>query len=86
MRFVYPVLALGIVLMHAFCWYLGLMYRGHHEAFDWAFQRHVPGTRVATPTPKRGFAVVSKQNAAQARPVQPIAPTPVIPIARNERE
>jgi len=32
----------GIYLAHYFCVYLGLLYRAHHDAFPWAFQRHIP--------------------------------------------
>jgi hypothetical protein len=37
---VLPALAIGIYLMHYFCWYLGLLYKAHHEEFDWVLQRH----------------------------------------------
>ena len=37
----YPLLSVGIYLAHFFCWYLGLLYRAHHDAFPWALQRHV---------------------------------------------
>jgi hypothetical protein len=37
----YPLLSVGIYLAHFFCWYLGLLYRAHHDSFPWAFQRHV---------------------------------------------
>jgi hypothetical protein len=37
----YPLLSVGIYIAHFFCWYLGLLYRAHHDAFPWAFQRHV---------------------------------------------
>lgn len=35
------LLMLGIYLMHAFCWQLGLLYRAKHHAFPWALQRHI---------------------------------------------
>ncbi len=35
-----PSLVIGIYLMHAFCWEIGLLYRFHHEAFPWLFQRY----------------------------------------------
>jgi hypothetical protein len=38
----FPALFLGIYLMHYFCFFLGLMYRKHHDHFPWAFQRHIP--------------------------------------------
>jgi hypothetical protein len=46
--FSYPVLCLGIYLLHLFGWQCGLYYRGHHEQFDWLFQRHV---RTTPPPP-----------------------------------
>jgi hypothetical protein len=65
----YPLLTVGIYLAHFFCWYLGLLYRGHHHQFPWTLQRHVrdPATQVArfglrglptsgapgTPTPRK---------------------------------
>ncbi|HWB52587.1 MAG TPA: hypothetical protein VG722_00275, partial [Tepidisphaeraceae bacterium] len=42
---VYPLLVIGVYLMHYFCWYLGLMYRDFHDQFPWVLQRHIP-TRV----------------------------------------
>jgi hypothetical protein len=40
-----PILAAGVYLMHFACWYLGLQYRAHHEAFEWILQRHVASKR-----------------------------------------
>jgi len=37
----YPMLALGIYLMHAFCWIMGWVYQRHHVEFPWVLQRHV---------------------------------------------
>ena len=34
-------LAGGIYLMHAFCWQLGLLYRGRHTQFPWVYQHHI---------------------------------------------
>jgi hypothetical protein len=36
----YGLLVMGIVLMHGFCWHLGLQYRFHHHDFGWVFQFH----------------------------------------------
>ena len=54
----YGLMMLGIVLMHGFCWYLGLQYRAHHEEFDWFYQKHHrkieavrPATGTTTSTP-----------------------------------
>ncbi|HEV7298017.1 MAG TPA: hypothetical protein VGN72_01535 [Tepidisphaeraceae bacterium] len=38
----FPMLCLGIFLMHLFCWRCGLYYRENHFGFDWVYQRHVP--------------------------------------------
>jgi hypothetical protein len=46
----YGFLLAGIYLMHAFSWYLGLVYRAHHDSFPWAHQRFIrtsPRERVA---------------------------------------
>src|SRR5205814_1149982 len=45
----YPMLVLGMFVMHGFCWYLALQYRRHHEAFGWAFQKHI--RTLPTPPP-----------------------------------
>jgi len=39
---VFSMLLVGIYFAHYFAWYLGLLYRHHHKAFPWVFQRHVP--------------------------------------------
>ena len=38
---VLPALGAGVYLMHYFMWYLGLMYRSHHDQFPWVLQRHI---------------------------------------------
>lgn len=38
----YPMLFVGLYLMHLLCWYLGILYRDHHEEFPWVLQRHIP--------------------------------------------
>lgn len=30
----------GVYLVHVFCWQMGLIYRFHHERFDWVLQKH----------------------------------------------
>lgn len=65
---VLPVLSLGIYLMHAFCWFLGMYYRRHWEEFPWAAQVHEPsagGGSVATWRRRRRGA---KDNAAPSSP------------------
>lgn len=39
---VFPLLIIGVYMMHYFCWYLGLIYRDHHDEFPWVLQRHIP--------------------------------------------
>jgi hypothetical protein len=34
-------LLVGIYLMHYFCWYLGLLYKAHHDQFPWVLQRYI---------------------------------------------
>ncbi|HYO09702.1 MAG TPA: hypothetical protein VER17_12080 [Tepidisphaeraceae bacterium] len=62
----YGLLMLGIVMMHGFCWYLGLQYRGHHEQFNWLLQRH--HKKVDLIRPKYGFATLSGESGAKVRP------------------
>jgi hypothetical protein len=52
----YVALATGIILMHGFCWYLGLIYRAHHDRFPWVLQRYVssrPRTTAIGPSVRR---------------------------------
>ena len=37
-----PMLALGVFLMHYFCWGLGMLYRAHYSQFPWVLQHHEP--------------------------------------------
>lgn len=30
----------GVYLVHVFCWQMGLLYRFHHERFNWVLQKH----------------------------------------------
>jgi hypothetical protein len=74
----YAMLLVGIVLMHAFCWYLGLLYRAHYDQFNWFLQRHhrtiqpLPPTRgmVAT-TPAMAAPVATPVQASQSAPPYP---------------
>ena len=45
--FALPALIAGIYLMHAFCQWLGLLYRAHFDRFPWVLQRHVSSKRTA---------------------------------------
>jgi hypothetical protein len=38
--FAVPGLLFGVYLMHYFCWYVGLLYKGYYERFPWVLQRH----------------------------------------------
>lgn len=58
-----PTLMLGIYLLHAFSWYLGLGYRRGHTMFPWVLQRHLPRNE-AVQRPREAPPV-------QARPPQP---------------
>lgn len=46
-------LAIGIYLMHAFCWILGLAYQRHHVEFPWVLQRHIPDPTRPPPPPRK---------------------------------
>jgi hypothetical protein len=85
--FAYPALLVGLFLMHAFCWYLGLQYRDNHPHFGWVLQSHYG--KAPEPRQKQGFFVgptaetpaarrARLQNATPARaiPVQPAPPAP----------
>jgi hypothetical protein len=45
----YGLLVVAIVLIHLFCWHVGLMYRAHQPEFPWILQHHIrtkkPGHR-----------------------------------------
>jgi hypothetical protein len=71
----YCLLLMGIVLMHGFCWYLGLAYRAHHDDFDWYFQRHHRKVEmIKSPT---GIMVP-----APNKPIAPVKPPPIPPKAK----
>ncbi|HEV2292579.1 MAG TPA: hypothetical protein VGR35_01910 [Tepidisphaeraceae bacterium] len=81
----YPLLLVGIFLMHAYAWYLGLQYRKHHADFPWVLQRYTGRRGAGAAAPRQGFAVLHQGNeAAAARAKQPkasatprVAPRPV---------
>lgn len=75
----YPLLLIGVYLMHAFCWILGIQYRRHHEAFPWVLQRHTRAPKSPPPagTGRHGFAVLPQQPKQPA----PVAAAPVAPRA-----
>jgi hypothetical protein len=45
----YGLLLASIILIHVFCWHVGLMYRAHQPEFPWILQHHIrtkkPGHR-----------------------------------------
>ena len=71
----YGLLLIGIVLMHGFCWYMGLQYRAHHQEFDWYLQQHHRQIEmIKSPT---GIMVP-----APNKPVAPLKPPPIPPKAK----
>ncbi len=71
----YPALAIGIVLMHGYCWYLGLMYRRHYPAFDWYLQQHHRKFEVVRS--KRGYVTMPVSSTPPRAPTDPPADIPV---------
>lgn len=51
----YPILILGVLMAHYFCWMLGLAYRAYYARFPWVLQVHhhappvLPGLRATPP-------------------------------------
>lgn len=43
----YPILMAGIIVVHYFCWHLGLIYRDKHDGYPWVLQRHVSERKQA---------------------------------------
>lgn len=86
----YPLLVVGIFMMHVFCWYLGLQYRQYQPRFAWVLQSHYSGPRE--PVPKQGFAVnpatVETPAARRARlqGTQPVRAIPVQPTAPPQQQ
>ena len=52
-RLVVPMLIVGVVLMHYFCYCVAVLYRMHHDAFPWVLQRHVRTTKPVVAPPNR---------------------------------
>src|SRR5205823_12569661 len=68
----YPMLIVGMFIMHGFCWYLALQYRKHHDNFGWAFQKHIrtlPTPPPYFPPPAKGAAATGHAAALPAKPV-----------------
>ncbi len=84
--FSFPMLIGAIYAMHAWCWYLGLMYREHHYEFPWTLQSHpregstpLKGDNRRNQTPRRGFEV-RHNRAPRSIPSAMPAPVPVDPL------
>ncbi len=52
------ILALGIYLLHIFCWLLGLCYRHYHANFPWAMQKHVSTRKIQRRIVRRSGAPI----------------------------
>ena len=76
----YPALLAGILLMHGFVWYLGLLYRPNHEAFGWLYQRHTRRPEVIRRRRTPADSVPQTREAARARMKGDAAPKPVVPV------
>jgi hypothetical protein len=64
----FPLLLAGIVLLHLFCWQLGLLYRLYQPKFPWVLQRHISDKKLERRLPRRRPVYV--------RPAPPTAPDP----------
>jgi hypothetical protein len=71
---VWGALLVSTYLLHFLCWHLGTLYRRHHEAFPWAYQRYHGDKR----TPPGAFPVTRPQRPLRGRatPVQPVRVQP----------
>jgi hypothetical protein len=75
----YPALFAAIYLTHLFCWYLGLLYRKHHEAFPWVLQRHIPTRKFERRVPRRPRRAPAAAPGGAAPAPVPVAPLPLEP-------
>jgi hypothetical protein len=84
----YPLLLVGIYLMHAYAWYLGLQYRKHHADFPWVLQRYHGRRGEGSAGPRQGFSVLptgadvagrvrAPKTAAAKAPPPRVTPKPV---------
>jgi hypothetical protein len=76
----YPLLLVGIFLMHGFCWYLGLQYRDYQPHFGWVLQSH--SATAPEPRSRQGFYVgpTAETPAARRARLQNTKPTRAIPV------
>ena len=52
-RILVPMVLVGIILMHYFCYCVAMLYRKHHEEFPWVLQRHVREYQPVVAPPNR---------------------------------
>lgn len=50
-RVYYGLMAIGTYLLHAACWNMGLIYRMHHDRFNWLHRQHVRTQRPVRRAP-----------------------------------
>jgi hypothetical protein len=64
------LLMLGVYLMHAFAWQLGLLYRQKHAYFPWVLQHHVRTNKREQMMldPSTRAAILARRQAARRRP------------------
>jgi hypothetical protein len=64
----FPLLLIGVLATHYFCFELGMFYRTYHGSFPWLYQRH-----ISTRTPQRADAIrtATVRRRATNRVVQP---------------
>jgi hypothetical protein len=76
----YPLLVVGIFMMHVFCWYLGLQYRSYQPTFGWVLQSHYG--KAPEPRAKQGFHVgpTYESPAARRARLQAQRPVPAVPV------
>jgi hypothetical protein len=75
----WSLMAVGIYLMHLFCWHLGTLYRKHYASFPWALQRHEKQKQAlgfAVQPARRPRPVPNPQSGAAPQRVLPVAPPP----------
>lgn len=86
---VLPALLGGIYLMHLWSWYMGLIYRAHHEQFPWILQRHMRDPSRARPAAgTHADQLGRRRRVGRADPVlppeaprRPVPPAPPLPLA-----
>lgn len=61
-----PLLALGIFLMHAFCYQVGMLYRAYHGKFPWVGRYHVSDPKP--PVPRRKPQYLTPPGAPKTQP------------------